>query len=386
MHVDAGSLQDRFAARFGGEATVYRAPGRVNLIGEHTDYNDGYVMPVAIDRATYVAIGRRTDRRLVVCSESIDRVERSIAEVSLDALELQGGWTNYVFGVAKMLIRHGVTLPGANVLIASEVPLGAGLSSSAALEVAMASALTGLAGQRLDGATLARLCQQAENECVGAACGIMDQFVALQGRAGHALLLDCRSLAFTLVPLPRTMRLVVCNTMVRHAIAAGEYNARRRECDAAVRALCKRLPHVRALRDVTEGDLEEHQDVLAEPLNRRTRHVVTENARVAALGRALQQADVASIGRLMRESQTSLREDYEVSCRELDLMVDLASSAPGVIGARMTGGGFGGCTVNLVAADAVDDFSTAISEEYSRRTRLTPDVYVCNSADGALHA
>jgi galactokinase len=214
----------------------------------------------------------------------------------------------------------------------------------------------------------------------------MDQFVALQGRAGHALLLDCRSLGFTLVPLPRTMRLVVCNTMVKHAIAAGEYNARRRECDAAVRALCKRLPHVRALRDVTEGDLEEHQDVLAEPLNRRTRHVVTENARVAALGRALQQADVASIGRLMRESQTSLREDYEVSCRELDLMVDLASSAPGVIGARMTGGGFGGCTVNLVSADAVDDFSTAISEEYSRRTRLTPDVYVCNSTDGALHA
>ena len=379
-------LPDRFAARFGGTATVYRAPGRVNLIGEHTDYNDGYVMPVAIDHATYVAIGRRADRQLFVYSESIDDAQRSTAEVSIDALALQGGWTNYVFGVAQMLLGHGVPLPGANLLIASEVPLGAGLSSSAALEVAVALALAGLAGVRLDGETVARLCQRAENECVGAACGIMDQFVALHGRAGHALLLDCRSLTFTPLPLPPHMRLVVCNTMVKHAIAAGEYNARRRECEAAVRALSERLPHVRALRDVSERDLEEHADVLVEPLNRRARHVVTENARVAAFGRALQQADFASAGRLMRDSHSSLREDYEVSCPELDSMVDIAMAAPGVIGARMTGGGFGGCTVNLVAAEAVDDFVAVVAEGYSRRTRFATEIYVCDAADGAAQA
>jgi galactokinase len=384
MTVDLGGLGDRLAARFGGEAAIYRAPGRVNLIGEHTDYSDGFVMPVAIDLATSVAIGRRPDRRLVVSSESVTEAEGRTAEVALDALELQGGWTNYVFGVAKMLQRHGVPLTGANLLIASEVPPGAGLGSSAALEVAVAAALADTAGVRLDGRVLARLCQQAENEYVGAACGIMDQFVALHGRAGHALMLDCRSLDFTLAPLPREVGLVVCNTMVRHAIAAGGYNARRHECDAAVRALARRLPHIRALRDVTDRDLQEHADLLEEPLSRRARHVVTENGRVAAFGRALHENDLAAAGRLMAESHASLRDDFEVSCPELDLMVEIARSAPGAIGARMTGGGFGGCTLNLVSASAVRAFSAKVSEQYTRHTRLTPEIYVCNAADGAL--
>jgi galactokinase len=379
MSIDVKALRERFAARFGGHATVHRAPGRVNLIGEHTDYNDGYVMPVAIDRATHVAIGPRRDRRLVVRSETAG----STVEADIDDLPRGGGWPAYVFGVAAMLRRHGVSIDGANLLIESDVPLAAGLSSSAALEVAVAYALAGLAGRHVDAREIARICQQAENDYVGARCGIMDQFVAVHGQAGHALFLDCRSLDYRAIPIPASLRLVVCNTMVRHSIAAGQYNARRQECEEAVRALTTRLPHVRALRDVMPGDLNAHDDLLTAAQRLRTRHVVGENARVVAMTRALESGDLDAMGRLMNESHESLRDDFQVSCRELNLLVTLAACSARAVGARMTGGGFGGCTVNLVDADAVDEFSSVIAERYAHETTVHPEIYVCNAADGA---
>ncbi len=364
-------LRNRFAARFGGEATVYQAPGRVNLIGEHTDYNDGFVMPVTIDRSTYAAVACRPDRRLVVHSATIDRT----ADASLDALVPQRRWSDYVFGVAAMLLSHGVPVNGANLLIDSDVPLGAGLSSSAALEVAVARALLGISGRELGRGDLARLCQRAENEFVGARCGIMDQFVSLHGAPGHALLLDCRSLDYSLIPLPSDVRVVVCNSMVRHSVAAGEYNARRADCEAAARAMATRTPHVRALRDVTAADLEQHRDVLTPGQLRRARHVISENARVLAMAPALPRGDFNTIGRVMHESHESLRGDFEVSCSELDALVELAGDIPGAKGARMTGGGFGGCTVNLVASEALTAFCERITAEYQLRTNVRPDVY-----------
>jgi galactokinase len=365
------ALSDRFAARFGGESTIYSAPGRVNLIGEHTDYNDGFVMPIAIDRSTYVAVARRPDRRLVVHSATIDKT----ADASLDALAPQKRWSDYVFGVGAMLLSHGVPVDGANMLIDSDVPLGAGLSSSAALEVAVARALLGVSGHDLGRSDLAKLCQRAENEFVGARCGIMDQFVSLHGAPGHALLLDCRSLDYSLIPLPSDLRVVVCNSMVRHSVAAGEYNARRADCEAAARALAIAAPHVRALRDVTAADLDRHRDLLTARQLRRARHVVSENARVLAMGPALSRGDIDTIGRVMHESHESLRTDFDVSCGELDLLVQLAADVPGARGARMTGGGFGGCTVNLVAAEAVTEFSTTIAARYQHRMNVRPDVY-----------
>ncbi len=364
-------LRNRFAARFGGEATLFQAPGRVNLIGEHTDYNDGFVMPVAIGRSTYVAAACRPDRRLVVHSATINKT----AEASVDALVPQKRWSDYVFGVAAMLLSHGVPVKGANLLIDSDVPLGAGLSSSAALEVAVARALLGISGHDLGPGELARLCQRAENEFVGARCGIMDQFVALHGAPGHGLLLDCRSLDYSLIAIPPDVRVVVCNSMVRHAVAAGEYNARRADCEAAARAIANRMPQVRALRDVTGADLERHRDVLTPAQLRRARHVISENARVLAMAPALSRSDFSTIGRVMHESHESLRTDFEVSCSELDVLVQLAGDIPGVKGARMTGGGFGGCTVNLVATEAVKAFSDRIAANYQQRTSVRSDVY-----------
>ena len=372
-------LRERFAARFGGDATIYRAPGRVNLIGDHTDYNDGYVLPAAIDRATCVAIGRRSDRRLVVHSENLNQR----AEADLTALQPHGGWSDYVFGVAALLRRVGVPLPGANLLITSDVPLGAGLGSSAALEIAVATALVGDAGAQIDTRELAVLCQMAEHEWTGARCGIMDQFIALHGRRGHALLLDCRSLDYRLVPMPPSLALVICNSMVKHSVAAGAYNDRRRECEEAVRALTAPLPHVRALRDVSSTAVDDHAHLLTGVQLRRAHHVISENNRVLDFAGALARNEVDAIGRLMKASHESLRDDFEVSCREIDTLVDIASAHDGVVGARLTGGGFGGCTVNVVHADRAQALSGAIAADYVRRTGIQPEVYICTADDGA---
>jgi len=358
---------------------AYRAPGRINLIGEHTDYNDGFVMPVAIDRRTAVTARARGDRRLAAVSSAFS----AAAEMSLDDLggAPSGSWSDYVRGVAAVLERHGHRLQGADLAIESDVPPGAGLSSSAALEVAVGYALLDLAGIAVDLTALARACQEAEQEFAGTRCGIMDQFIACHGRAGHAMLLDTRTLAATFVPLPADVAIVVGNTMTRHALASDGYNERRADCEAGVRALAVRLARIRALRDVSFADLEANADVLSERVYRRCRHVVTENARTLSAADALRDGDLARFGVLMGASHASLRDDYDVSTPELDAMVE-AGMEHGAIGARMTGGGFGGCTVNLVAADRAAQFARDLAQGYEARTGRVPEIYTCRTSGG----
>jgi galactokinase len=374
-------ILDGFKARFGTTASVYRAPGRVNLIGEHTDYNDGFVLPAAIEFYCWAAAAPRGDGKLVIYSENFNET----IEERLDSLSPlpEKHWANYPLGVAWALRRAGKPISGANVYIAGEVPLGAGLSSSAAVEVSVALALLRQSGDAKNRAELAKLCQKAENEFVGARVGIMDQFISCFGRASHALLLDCRSLKHEFVKLPPNLQLVICNTMVRHELASGEYNTRRAECEEGVRILRIVLPEVRALRDLTLSQLENHRQNLSAKVFARCRHVITENARVNSAVEAFRKGDTAALGSLLRDSHRSLREDYEVSCRELDLMVEIAATQPGLIGARMTGGGFGGCTINLVESAAVSDFRGNLAAAYSSETGLTPEIYVSPASEGA---
>ena len=391
---DPVAVRAEFIERFGSSPELFRAPGRVNLIGEHTDYNAGFVMPAAIQLCTTVAIAARSDRRLRVRSSNFsETVEAGLPDAGLPISPPRGGqtqWIDYVLGVACALQQHGVPLHGADMLICGEVPLGAGLSSSAALEVAVALAFLSLAGRTLDRVTLARLCQQAENDYVGTRCGIMDQFTAACARAGHALMIDCRSLDCQFVPLDpqaagpaAAVQLVICNTMVHHRHAGGEYNRRREECEQGVRSLHRVLPGINALRDVTPAQLQAHASALDPVTYRRCRHIVTENQRVVAAAAALSAGALQKFGQLMRESHRSMRDDYEISCAELDLMVRLAGSMDGVYGARMTGGGFGGCTVNLVRADAVPAFCSQIGARYASESGLAAEIYVCQAADGA---
>ncbi len=373
------SLRQRFDDRFRSGCRIYRAPGRVNLIGEHTDYNDGLVMPAAIDLSAWVAIGPRVDRRLVVHSENIG--ETAEADLAAGTLRPRKTWTDYAFAVAAALVDAGIDVTGANVLISSEVPIGAGLSSSAAIEVALAYALLGHADFTMERTDVARLCQRAENDFVGARCGIMDQFMATHGLAGHAMMLDCRSLEFTKLTLPERVRLVICNTMVRHRVAAGEYNMRRRDCEDAVRLLSAHLP-IRALRDVSIDDLRQYGRELSAVQLRRACHVITEIQRVRHAAAALQHGDLGAFGALMAESHRSLKEDFDVSCPELDTMVDIARPLPGVYGSRMTGGGFGGCTINLVAAPEIERFDASMRAAYEQRTGRRPEIYVCTASNG----
>jgi galactokinase len=374
-------ILDGFKTRFGTTASVYRAPGRVNLIGEHTDYNDGFVLPAAIEFYCWAAAAPRGDGKLVIQSENF----KETIEERLDLLSplAEKHWANYPLGVAWALRRAGKPISGANIYIAGEVPLGAGLSSSAAVEVSVALALLRQSGDTENRAELAKLCQKAENEFVGARVGIMDQFISCFGRASHALLLDCRSLKHEFVKLPPNLQLVICNTMVRHELASGEYNTRRAECEEGVRILRIVLPEVRALRDVTLSQLEDHRQNLSAKVFARCRHVITENARVNSAVEAFRKGDTAALGSLLRDSHRSLREDYQVSCRELDLMVEIAAAQPGLIGARMTGGGFGGCTINLVESAAVSDFRRNVAAAYSSETGLTPEIYVSPASEGA---
>jgi galactokinase len=377
----AADLAARFASAFAGTPRIYRAPGRVNLIGEHTDYNDGFVLPAALAHSCWVAAAPRGDRRLVVRSEAMGgQTEWGVDDP--DPIP-SGEWRDYPIGVAAMLRRDGYPVGGASLLIRSDVPMGAGLSSSAAIEVGVAIALADLAQVEIPPAALASLCQRAEHEFAGARCGIMDQFVACHAWAGSALLLDCRSLARQVVPLPPTLRLVACNTMVRHAIATGEYNRRRAECEAAVERIATRHPEVQSLRDVDGIRLESCRRDLSDVLYRRCRHVVSENGRVLQAATAFALADLDAVRALTAESHRSLRDDYEVSCPELDVLVGIAQALPGVSAARMTGGGFGGCTVNLVHADAVDEFCRRVGEGYEAAVGRRPEIYVSDAGGAA---
>jgi galactokinase len=372
-------LAQRFIERFGVVPQIFRAPGRVNLIGEHTDYNEGFVLPVALDLAIYVACAPRDDGRLSVHSLAFDET----CEFALDAVATPCHvWSDYVRGVVRALRRSGRALSGANIMAHGDLPMGAGLSSSAALEVAVGYALCQLSGAAIDKIELALLCQAAENDFVGTRCGVMDQLISCCGVEGHAILIDCRALEMRPTPIDPAVRIMICNTMVGHELAASNYNARREECERSVALLDRALPGVTALRDVTPDQLALYGEFLPDPILRRARHVVTENRRVLEMASALEAGDLARCGKLMNASHASLRDDYEVSCVESDLMAALAQETEGVFGARMTGGGFGGCVVCLVEPRVVDRFIVTIGEEYRRRVGLTPDMFSCLPSQG----
>ncbi|MGH9937692.1 MAG: galactokinase [Blastocatellia bacterium] len=376
--VDA--LRAQFIELYGREPRVFSAPGRVNLIGEHTDYNGGFVLPAAIDRRTFVAASPRDDK--TIRAASTNEGGRIEFEIGREYSSSQG-WGRYVFGVAECLRRDKFDLRGADLLITSDVPIGAGLSSSAALEISTGFALLDVSEQPVDLVDLALAAQRAERQFGGTQCGIMDQYIACLGIEGHALMIDCRSLEYRAVPIDlENARIVVCDSMVKHNLAAGEYNQRRAECEEGVRRLAKYLPDIQALRDVDVDDFNLYADALPETICRRCNHVITENARTGAAVEALERGDLVQFGKLMYASHESLRLDYEVSCRELDLLVEIASRCDGVFGARMTGGGFGGCTVNLVASDFIEKFITTISREYEKGTGIRPDCYVCRASAG----
>lgn len=380
--IDRRRLRELFTQCYASSPRLFYAPGRVNLIGEHTDYNDGFVMPVAIDRGTMVAAAGRSDRRVRV--RSINLGESAEFDLDLPGPVQTGSWLDYVEGVAQCLESRGVRLNGADLLILSDVTVGGGLSSSAALEVSVGMALAALSGKVIDRRELALAAQQAEHRYVGIQSGIMDQYVALFGKSNHSLLIDCRSLDFHLIPLDLSQTaLVICDTRVKHTLASSEYNARRSECQQGTRYLQEVLPAIASLRDVSVTDFYKHQERLPEPIRRRCRHVVTENERTLESAAALRSGKLAELKRLMADSHRSLRDDYEVSCLELDLMVQAASEVPGVAGARMTGGGFGGCTVNLVRREALDQFHESVALEYQRATGLTPAVFAAEASDGA---
>jgi galactokinase len=381
-------IKQKYKEVFGCQpATVVRAPGRVNLIGEHTDYNDGYVLPVAIDRNILMAAAPRPDRQVVLHALDFDQwTEFPLDDIRYDA---QRPWSNYQRGVAFFLQERGFDLPGINAIISGDIPIGSGLSSSAAVEVAAAYAWQVLSGFPLNRVELALLCQQAENEFVGMKCGIMDQFISALGQRDHALLIDCRTLEHEVVrlgsgessPAPLAT-IVVCDTMKRRGLVDSEYNARRQECEEGVRLLRKHLSGIKALRDVSPDQFERYQGDLPEVVRRRCRHIVYENERVLQSVEALKGVDLATFGRLMNESHVSLRDDYQVSCRELNVMVEAAWQVEGVYGSRLTGAGFGGCTVSLVAGEAVERFRAHVATEYQAATGVEPQIYDCSVEDG----
>ena len=372
----ADRAQQLFRERFGAEPTaVIRAPGRVNVIGEHTDYNDGFVLPAAIDREVWLAVAPQDSAAVLAVSGAFDDPAEFWLGEWDDKLD---GWGGYLQGVAWALAEDGAELRGWRGAVVSDVPVGAGLSSSAALELATARAFAALSDNEWDAVAAARTCQRAENKWVGVNSGIMDQLASSAGVEGHALLLDCRSLEIDAVPLPDGVALVVLDTSTRRELGASGYNDRRRECDEAADGL-----GVASLRDIGVEQLERRATDLSDLLVRRARHVVTENERTIAAAAAMRDQDPQGLGELMVESHRSLRDDFEVSGDELNAIVDIAVELDGCHGARMTGGGFAGCAVALVAVDGVRQFCADLERRYAEQTGLRAETHVCVPVDGA---
>ena len=383
LHPIIAQARDAFESVFEGQAdVVVQAPGRVNLIGEHTDYNEGFVFPSAIDRWAVVAARSRADSGVRIYSA----MHEEVAEFQVDdVLEAQGNWADYPKGVVREFQKLGHSLCGFDAAIVGNVPMGAGLSSSAAVEMAVGKGMVVLNRIEISGPELALLGQRAENHFVCVNCGIMDQFISANGRAGHALFLNCRDLSFELVPLfGDGVQIVICNSGVTRGLTDSAYNDRRSACESGVSLLAGAMgTDIRALRDVSMEMLDVYGGVLSETVLKRCRHVITENERTQRAVVLLRKGDLSKFGQLMVASHESLRDDYNVSGKELDLLVDIALNVPGVFGARMTGAGFGGCTVNIVERDAVPALTDAINERYSRITNLTPEIYVCSAVNGA---
>lgn len=357
-------------------AQVFQAPGRVNLLGEHTDYSGGFCMPAALSFNTIITASPRTDGKLRL--HSMDFKETVEAELSSLTPPGKDHWSSYGFGVAWSLQQAGIRLGGADLALSGDVPLGSGLSSSASVEVSVATALLGLAKASLSKAQTALACQKAENDYVGAPCGIMDQYISAAGVANNALAIDTRALTAELAPIPEHLRLVVCNSMVRHSVGGGEYGTRRREVEEAAKAI-----GVKELRDATLDDLNAARDKMSLEAFKRGRHVITDSARVLEGLQVLRAGDEKRFGKLMTEAHASFRDDFQASCKECDLLVELAMKLPGCLGSRLTGGGFGGCTVSLVEAAEADGFADALREGYREQTGVVAQCFVCEIADGA---
>ena len=382
--VTSDALTAAFFKIYGGTAapTLVRSPGRVNLIGEHTDYNDGFVFPMAIEPHVILAARAREDVKVIARSTLFpDKpVEFSLAEPITTG---KPAWGNYVRGAVAVLKGKGVPLVGMDCLIANTLPPGGGLSSSAAMEVGTARAMLALAGETMDSLPLAVLCQKAEHDFAGVPCGVMDQTIVAAGKAGHAMLLDCRSHTPQYFPLGDDVTVVVVNSMAKHSLADGEYAKRRRECEAGVAYFHKADSAVKALRDVTPAQVNAAEKDLGDLTFRRCRHVVTENERCLAFAEKLKAGDYAGAGELMYASHASLRDDYEVSVKELDFLVDTARTLDGVYGSRMTGGGFGGCTVSLVKPAAVEPFMAEIAQIFRGKFGKDPVRFATKATDGA---
>ena len=383
MEKELEQLAGEFRKRFGAQPRLFQAPGRVNLIGEHTDYNDGFVMPFAIDRRTIAAASPRADTKINVNAKDLG--EHASFDLADPAVFQRKTWVDYVEGsVRSVAERSGVELRGADLIIASNVPIGAGLSSSAAIEIAVGYALLSLNDIAIDQKELAFAGQQAEHNFVGIRSGIMDQFASVFGKKGSAMLLDCRSLEIGYVPIDDDeITIAVIDTKVKHNLASSEYNSRRAECEAGVEILRTHEPGIRSLRDVTSETLEKYRNHLPETILKRCRHVVSENDRTIEAAAAFKKHDFAAAGRLMTGSHRSLKEDYQVSCPELDQLVETANSVAGVFGSRMTGGGFGGCTVNLAERRSLDSLSEVTRRDYLAAFGFEPEFYVFQPADGA---
>lgn len=378
MNIPA-SIEKLFKERFKVQPLIVRSPGRVNLIGEHTDYNEGFVLPAAIDKATYVAVSAREDNQ---CEWFAADLNESFT-CDITNLQKQKGWANYLMGVAAQIQKAGYKIKGFNCVFGGDIPIGAGLSSSAALECALAFALNELFNLGIDKLTLVKMAQKAEHEYAGVMCGIMDQFASTFGKEGHAIKLDCRSLDFEYFPIKMEgIRIVLCDTQVKHSLASSAYNKRREQCEEGVRIIHKHHPEVKSLRDVTIEMVSQHLQVEHPEIYQRCAYVVEENNRLLAGCEDLQRGDLASFGNRMYLSHYGLRDMYEVSCKELDFLVAFAEKEKAVIGARMMGGGFGGCTINLVKEDGLQDFSERISKAYKEAMGQELKIYTAIIKNG----
>ncbi len=375
------ALKQQFLEKFGEEPVVIKSPGRINIIGEHTDYNDGFVLPAAIDKAAYLAVSVRQDDSFHLIAQDLNE-EYNVNLADLKPL-IDGGWSNYLLGVVAQFIKKGVEVKGLNMMLSSNVPIGAGLSSSAAVECATAMALNELFKTGYDKIELVKMAQKAEHEYAGVMCGIMDQFASMMGKKDHLIKLDCRSLEYEYVPLKMEgLRIVLLNTNVHHSLATSAYNTRRNECKQAVEWVKEGEPTVQALRDVNEAMLDKyvlHKDAL---IDKRSRFIVREIERLQLGCIDLFEGNIEALGKKMFATHDGLSHDYDVSCPELDFLVDAVRNNPAVVGSRMMGGGFGGCTINLVKEEAIDDLIASMKPLYEEKMNLPLTAYIATIENG----
>jgi galactokinase len=376
----AKNLLTIYRENFGGDPLIVRAPGRVNIIGEHTDYNEGFVLPAAIDKASFVAIGKREDEQILLRSEDFQEA----FEINISSLAPTKDWTTYIMGVVDQFIKRGYPVHGFNLVIQGNVPMGAGLSSSASVECAVAFGLNELFQLHIPALELIDIAQKAEHLFAGVMCGIMDQFISILGKKDHVIKLDCRTLEYEYEPLSlKGIKIVLLNTNVKHSLASTEYNTRRNECNEGVAILKEHIEGIHSLRDVTPRMLEQYLKPMYKTIYQRCKYVVEENVRLLEACEALKAGDIRLLGDHMFAAHDGLSNEYNVSCAELDFLVNQVRDIPQVFGARMMGGGFGGCTINLVKEEFVEELTSNISEAYHQNMGKALTAYIASTDEGA---